>query len=61
MRCSHPEIRCIHGDEIVARSGRRRACTVCGRALKGPLPFVCTVTGEPHMGDRPSDLQEEVS
>lgn len=42
-RCSHLRVRCIHGDEILARGMRRIACLDCGKALKswhgitGPL------------------------
>lgn len=47
-RCMHEHVRCTHGDEIIARNGRRRVCLGCGRALKGPLPEPCSVTGQPH-------------
>ena len=49
-RCKHEHVRCIHGDEIIARHGRRVACLDCGRALPGTLPDVCWVTGLPHQG-----------
>lgn len=50
--CKHERVRCIHGDEIIARRFRRRLCMVCGRALKGPLPERCfySPTNEPHNG-----------
>ena len=48
LRCGHPQVRCIHGDEIIARGYRRRACVRCGRALRGALPRICSVTGKPH-------------
>lgn len=47
--CKHERIRCIHGDEIIARRYRRRFCLVCARSLKGPLPFLCSFTGRPHV------------
>lgn len=46
--CKHAEVRCTHGDEIIGRRFRRRACMVCGRSLNGPLPVECFFTGEPH-------------
>ncbi len=49
-RCKHEHLRCIHSDEIIARRGRRVACSDCGRALPGALPGVCSVTGLPHPG-----------
>ena len=51
-RCRHERVRCLHGDEIIHRGFRRRACVDCGRALKGPLPEVCTVTGSVHQSYR---------
>lgn len=48
FHCKHENVRCIHGDEIWQRRYRRRACLTCGRALKGPLPERCTVSGKPH-------------
>ena len=52
--CKHEQIRCTHGDEIIGRGYRRRVCFVCGRALKGLLPYECFFTGKPH----PSHLEE---
>lgn len=51
--CKHERVRCIHGDETIARRFRRRLCMVCGRALKGPLPVVCfySPTGEHHSSE----------
>jgi hypothetical protein len=46
--CRHQRVRCIHGDEIIARRFRRRLCMICGRALAGPLPLRCWYTGDPH-------------
>lgn len=47
--CPHDDIRCVHGDEILARGGSRAACRKCGRSLKrAPLPDICTVSGERH-------------
>jgi hypothetical protein len=46
--CKHEKIRCVHGDEIIARRYRRIACMVCGRSLKGPLPDMCFFTGYTH-------------
>lgn len=46
--CKHAEIRCTHGDEIIARRWRRRVCMVCGRSLTGPLPAYCFFTERPH-------------
>ena len=50
LLCKHARVRCIHGDEIIARRWRRRLCLDCGRALKGPLPEPCYYTGKPHTG-----------
>lgn len=46
--CRHEHVRCIHGDEILARHNRRVACLDCGRSLDWPLPTVCSWTGRPH-------------
>lgn len=48
--CKHEQVRCTHGDEIVARNFHRRVCLVCGRALKGDLPETCffSPTEQPH-------------
>jgi hypothetical protein len=48
--CKHDEseVRCTHGDEIIARGWRRRACLRCGRSLRGPLPKGCFFTGKTH-------------
>ena len=48
-RCRHEHVRCVHGDEILARKWRRVVCVACGKALKGPLPLVCTVSHRPHI------------
>lgn len=48
-RCPHINVRCTHGDEIIGRGYKRRVCLDCGRALDGPLPEPCSVTGEPHL------------
>lgn len=48
--CKHEKIRCTHADEIIGRRFRRRVCLVCGRSLKGDLPYMCFFTGEPHPG-----------
>lgn len=56
--CKHEHVRCIHGDEIWSTmrgfrkfSFARSRCLDCNKALyNGPLPKVCTVTGEPHRG-----------
>lgn len=48
--CKHQQVRCTHGDEILARRMRRRVCMVCGRSLPGALPVVCFFTGQPHPG-----------
>lgn len=48
--CDHLRVRCVHGDEVNDRGGRRRVCMICGRSLKGPLPRVCFFTGEEHDG-----------
>jgi hypothetical protein len=47
LRCKHLNVRCVHGEEILA-TGARRACTDCHRYLRGPLPEVCTFTGLRH-------------
>lgn len=49
-RCQHLNVRCVHGDEINARWGKRRACLDCGRSLPGPLPEICWHTGARHEG-----------
>lgn len=46
--CKHIKIRCTHGDEIIAKKFRRKVCMICGRSLKGPLPYICFFTGKPH-------------
>lgn len=46
--CKHRMVRCTHGDEIIHRGFRRRACMVCGRSLPGPLPALCYFAGAPH-------------
>lgn len=46
--CKHTLVRCTHGDEIIGRGYRRRVCLICGRSLRGPLPYECFFTGEPH-------------
>ena len=50
--CIHPTLRCVHGDEINARSGRitvRVACVDCEASFPElPLPEVCYYTGKPH-------------
>ncbi len=46
--CNHAHVRCVHGDEITLRGGRRRACLVCGHSLPGPLPADCFFTGTTH-------------
>lgn len=50
LTCTHPPYlaRCVHGDEINARNGARRACTHCGRSLPGDLPDYCSITHHPH-------------
>ena len=53
--CQHPEVRCVHGDEIIHRGWRRVACLVCGRSLDRDLPPLCWFTGTPH----PSGLADE--
>lgn len=49
--CKHTLIRCTHGDEILARKGRRRVCMMCGRSLTGSIPGMCFFTGKPHRID----------
>lgn len=44
--CKHKNIRCTHGDEIIARNWRRQVCLICGRALRGPLPVYCFFSPE---------------
>lgn len=58
--CKHPvqQVRCTHGDEIHGRRGRRRVCMKCGRSLKGSLPIICFFTGEPHVGQLYSDVND---
>lgn len=51
--CEHDEVRCVHGDEIIARGFRRVACLVCGRSLNEPLPRLCWFTGEQHVDAYP--------
>lgn len=50
--CTHPEVRCVHGDEILHRGFRRIVCLTCGRALNGNLPPGCWFTGRPHASTR---------
>lgn len=49
VKCQHPNIRCVHGDEIIACGYRRARCLDCGRYLKGDLPEHCWYTGRPHL------------
>lgn len=46
--CKHEHVRCTHGDEIIARRWRRRACMVCGRSLRASIPSMCFFTERPH-------------
>lgn len=48
LTCEHRHVRCVHGDEIIARGCRRVACLDCGRSLDEPLPEICAYTGAPH-------------
>lgn len=45
--CQHPDVVCIHGDEIIASNWDRSRCISCGRTFPD-LPDVCFYTGEPH-------------
>ncbi len=54
--CKHDEVRCVHGDEIIARGFRRVACLVCGRSLDRDLPVMCWFSGERHVGTYPEPL-----
>ena len=55
-RCDHPDIRCVHGDEINNSSKgffrvkfARARCVTCESYLYDhDLPLVCTVTGRSH-------------
>lgn len=51
--CKHERLRCIHGDEIIARKFRRCACLDCGKSLDWPMPDVCFFTGLPHTKGKP--------
>lgn len=51
--CKHDDVRCIHGDEIIARGFRRRLCMTCGRALRGLMPSTCWYTGTLHGLEHP--------
>lgn len=51
--CKHDDVRCTHGDEIIARGFRRRLCMTCGRALRGPMPSTCWFTGALHGLEHP--------
>ena len=46
--CPHDDVRCTHGDEIIARGFRRRVCRRCGGARHGSLPETCYWSGRPH-------------
>lgn len=47
-RCAHAHLRCVHGDEIIARDFCHRAvCLDCGKGLPH-LPAVCSVTNKLH-------------
>lgn len=49
LLCKHTRLRCVHGDEIIARGFARAACLDCGRSRRRePLPAVCSVTGRLH-------------
>lgn len=53
IRCTHANVRCIHGDEIIARMSwrgviRRASCLDCGRALDRGLPDYCWFTAASH-------------
>lgn len=56
--CKHAEIRCTHGDEIIARKMRRIVCMICGRSLEGPLPRLCFFTKEPHVHAVPKEKHD---
>lgn len=57
-RCRHHRTRCVHGDEINARAGARKACIDCGTSLHEPLPMICTTTGAPHPGQIAKEEEE---
>jgi hypothetical protein len=46
-KCEHKNIRCIHGDEIIAHNWQRSGCLDCF-ALFAELPEQCSVTKRPH-------------
>jgi hypothetical protein len=46
--CRHWNVRCIHGDEIIAANLKRIRCLDCGRSLDGPIPDPCFYTGQAH-------------
>jgi len=53
VRCGHARVRCVHGDEILARMSwrgkvYRAACLDCGRSLDQGLPEACFYTKTPH-------------
>jgi hypothetical protein len=54
-RCEHENVRCVHGDEIIANRYRRGVCLDCNRSLQ-PLPFMCSWTGKPHPSYDPAPL-----
>lgn len=57
-KCTHPRVRCIHGDEIflsmtfwdvlTVAPYRRVRCLDCNKALPRELPEICTSTNKPH-------------
>jgi hypothetical protein len=51
--CKHEDVRCVHGDEIIARNFRRAVCLICGRALDRDLPRDCWFSGQPHPSAMP--------
>jgi hypothetical protein len=48
-KCTHPFVRCVHGDEINQANGARVMCLGCQRYLPDrPMLRICTFTGYSH-------------
>jgi hypothetical protein len=56
--CGHDNVRCIHGDEIIAVGYKRGHCLDCGKWFVA-LPVLCSVTGKPHPGMAWDDGRDE--
>jgi hypothetical protein len=59
VSCVHWHVRCVHGDEVNERRGKRSVCLDCGKALP-QLPVICSETGEPHLSTRYAGMTEDL-